>query len=352
MHELPKDLTNSLRSWRGSAYGEPDNLRDSPSVLEKGPEYYGDKEFERALSPSDRSIILHPTASRQALNQVAQQQQQPPSPPQSHEQQQLANQQALQHHEALDQLHDLPPPRKPSVQTRLPPKKQATMQTPASAAKQSIFDQAKVEDPDSAANRLDDDLTPLAPEDFYELMGMRAPPDKQTNPKNLALRNGLYSRIQKAHHYIQTKYRLFDVFTYIFLLLQLILSAVFIILGSLTRVNTNIAIVVLGAVSTIIAGALTIMKGQGLPNRLRHTRDGLNNVIFEAEELYWDVGASKPVLYKDVKKLRTDFLRVMEEARKNHPDTWNSISQGVATGLKPPSRATNTSVPAAATPHP
>lgn len=57
-------------------------------------------------------------------------------------------------------------------------------------------------------------------------------------------------------------------------------------------------------------------------------------MIFEAEELYWDVGADRPVYYKDVKKVREDFLRVTEEARRNHPDTWNATATGIAQGVK------------------
>lgn len=126
--------------------------------------------------------------------------------------------------------------------------------------------------------------------------------------------------------YVQAKYRVFDVFTYIFLVLQLLLSAVFIILGSLRQVDTHIIIAILGAVSAVIGGLLAVMKGQGLPNRLRQTRDSLKNVVFEAEELYWDVEANRAVYFKDIIKLREDYLRVMMEARKNHPDTWNTIT--------------------------
>jgi hypothetical protein len=72
------------------------------------------------------------------------------------------------------------------------------------------------------------------------------------------------------------------------------------------------------------------MKGQGLPNRLRQARDSLRNVIFEAHELYWDVAAGRCVLYKDVKKIREDYLRVLEDQRRNHPDTWNAASNDAA----------------------
>ncbi|KAK0922709.1 hypothetical protein LTR91_015513 [Friedmanniomyces endolithicus] len=306
MHELPEKLTNSVRSWRASIYGASGHDNRSSDV-EKGHEDYGDKDFERALNPTQSSVVLvrqdlpdkdhttalltptqHPTKSRRALNQ-------PQQDNQAHQ---------LQHHASQDhrEEHLLPAP--------------------------------NLDDPDPAAARLDNDTTPLAPADFYELMGMRPPISKQQNPKELAIRHGLYARIQSLFSHTQTKYRIFDVLTYVLLALQLVLSAVFIVLGSLTRVDSHVAIAVLGAVSTVVAGSLALMKGQGLPNRLRQTRDGLRNVMFEAEELYWDVGADRAVFYKDVKKIREDFLRVTEEARRNHPDTWNSSATQVAAGVK------------------
>lgn len=184
-----------------------------------------------------------------------------------------------------------------------------------------------MDDPDPSAGRIATQSgQPLSKVDFYRLIGMRQPTSLGQNPKELALRHGLYGQIHHEMEYVQTKYRIFDIFTYIFLILQLLLSAVFIILGSLRQVDTHIIIAVLGAVSAVIGGLLAVMKGQGLPNRLRQTRDSLKNVVFEAEELYWDVEANKAVYFKDIIKLREDYLRVMMEARKNHPDTWNSIT--------------------------
>lgn len=169
-------------------------------------------------------------------------------------------------------------------------------------------------------------MTPLTTEHFYELMGMNAPHSHGQAPKELAKQHGLYGKIRRRLRYVQTKYRVFDVATYVFMALQLLLSAVFIVLGSLSSVDSHVAIAILGAISTVIAGALALMKGQGLPNRLRQVRDDLSNVLFMAEELYWDVAADRPVLFADIVKVREAYLRVLQEARKNHPDTWQGSS--------------------------
>lgn len=132
--------------------------------------------------------------------------------------------------------------------------------------------------------------------------------------------------------YIQYKYRIFDATTYVLLALQIVIGAVFIILGALRDARTYLAIAILGAVSTVVGSVLALMKGQGLPNRLRQARDQMRNVVFEAEELYWDFRSGRPIIYSDIKKIREDYLRVMEEMRKNHPDTWtNTASQAAST---------------------
>ncbi|KAF2165108.1 hypothetical protein M409DRAFT_67394 [Zasmidium cellare ATCC 36951] len=294
MHELPKDLSNSLRSWRGSIYG-------------------------------NQSIRHHPSASSRSLRQNQRYEQLPQDSPQGHPQQQQQQQQGTTQQAGQPKSSAMA-----KRQATLPP------QTPASQ-KVSIFQHApKVMDPDPAADRLDDNMTPLTKPHFYELIGMN-PPNNGQMPKKLGTKNGLYETVLKHHTYVQTKYRVFDVATYVLMGVQLLLSAIFIILGSI-RSNYHIAIAVLGAVSTVIAGALALMKGQGLPNRLRQIRDDLQNVLFEAEELYWDVAADRPVLFKDIKKVREDYLRVLVAARKNHPDNWigaaNEIAQGVSASTK------------------
>jgi hypothetical protein len=168
-------------------------------------------------------------------------------------------------------------------------------------------------------------------------MGLR-PPSKHDHdllPKHITAPKGLYGTIHGRLSYINFKYRVFDIFTYFFLILQVFLSAIFIVLGSLTQVDSHIAIAVLGAVSTVVAGALALMKGQGLPNRLRQVRDDLRNVLFEAEELYFDAASGRAVYYRDIRKLREDYLRVVEEARRNHPDTWNRTTAEIAKAVNP-----------------
>lgn len=50
------------------------------------------------------------------------------------------------------------------------------------------------------------------------------------------------------------------------------------------------------------------------------------------------MAADRPVMYKDIKKLREDFLRVLLEARRNHPDSWTGKANDIAGGMNGLSR--------------
>ena len=216
---------------------------------------------------------------------------------------------------------------RPQVNTAVEKAMKQSDKTPRTPAKRSIFHSQPVKDLDPAADRLAEDLTPLSTEDFNDLMGLNEPTGSKEGMGQIAKPHGLYAkmygRMRSEHH----RYRAFAIAVYVFLVLQLVIAAVFIILGSLPNFHAHIVIAILGAISTVIAGALGLMQGQGLPNRLRQVRDNLRNVLFEAEELYWDMRSGRPVLYKDIKKIREDYLRVLEEQRTNRPDVWNAMSK-------------------------
>lgn len=178
-----------------------------------------------------------------------------------------------------------------------------------------------MEDLDPAADRLATNLTPLSNEDFCSLIGIRPEISPTVHIADIALPHGLYAQVVSKMHYNNKKYKAFAFAVYFLLVVQTAISAVFIILGSIRKTDLHLTIAVLGAVATVISGGLGLMNGQGLPNRLRQTRDSLRNIVFEAEELYWDARSGRPVLYKDVKKLREDYLRVLERARQRHPDS-------------------------------
>ena len=114
-------------------------------------------------------------------------------------------------------------------------------------------------DPDPIAAREKNSKEPLTAPDFYYLMGMQPPPHKGQAPKQLGASSGLYTTIRSKHDYINRKYRIYDIIVYVFLILQIVLAAVFIVLGALRNIDSHTAVAVLGAVSTVIGGVLALM---------------------------------------------------------------------------------------------
>ncbi|KAF2718534.1 hypothetical protein K431DRAFT_253099 [Polychaeton citri CBS 116435] len=199
----------------------------------------------------------------------------------------------------------------------------------------SISSGSRAADSDPATSRPDDSKVLLESKQFLERMGMchfvvqdghNYPPDK-----DLGLPHGLYKRVDRRLKNARIKYHVFNILTYILLMLQVVLSAIFIILGGL-KVDDHVAIAVLGAVGVVISGALALMKGQGLPNRLRQLKDSLENVVLEMEKLYADACAGRKVQAQEVEKVREYYSRILEEARTNHPETFNSSTTGLGPG--------------------
>ncbi|KAI7301212.1 hypothetical protein KC315_g16772, partial [Hortaea werneckii] len=143
----------------------------------------------------------------------------------------------------------------------------------------------------------------------------------------------------------------FEIGIYTSLLGQVLLSANFIILGAM-RGDHHVPIAVLGAISVSIAGCLALVKGQGLPMRLRIERDALWEVQLEAEELHWSLAAGRPVMFNDVKRIWERFVQVKRDASLNHPDTWNSSAAAAAQPVTVPTKTVvaGTSMAAAQSP--
>lgn len=152
------------------------------------------------------------------------------------------------------------------------------------------------------------------------------PQDLEASP------NSFYHTVRLRHRRVNYHYQLYETLATTLLVLQLLLSATFIVLGSITTPHSHVTIAVLGAVATLVAGVLALMKGQGLPNRLRMERDALGKVLLAADELCADVSAGREVSFESIRVLRDMYARVLDDAARNHPDTWNSSMPGAAAG--------------------
>jgi hypothetical protein len=116
------------------------------------------------------------------------------------------------------------------------------------------------------------------------------------------------------------------------MIIQLCISSALVILGAL-RQDFHIPIALLGAINGILTGILSLIRGQGLPNRLLQYADQLRRV---REDVEWTERILRTnaavVLYKDAIALRDSYEQCRDDAVKNHPDSWTSgLSPSVGT---------------------
>ena len=138
------------------------------------------------------------------------------------------------------------------------------------------------------------------------------------------------------------QYILYDTLVYICLFLQLVIAAILIILGAINK-NYHIPIAVLGAVTGVITGILSLIRGQGLPQRLMQYADALRKVRDDVEFTERELRAGvRTVTYQECVDLRTAYENVREDANKNHPDSWTSWTSIAAGSGSSSSRATTT----------
>ncbi|KAL8731081.1 MAG: hypothetical protein Q9181_004439 [Wetmoreana brouardii] len=112
---------------------------------------------------------------------------------------------------------------------------------------------------------------------------------------------------------------------------QIIVAAALTALGASS--SSNIAITVLGALNTVIAGILTYLKGQGLPNRLRMYWTGLRKCrefieererVFEAEGWGEELsdGEDGVDVDREIEVMVRMYHDVRQTAEDNVPDTY------------------------------
>ncbi|KAK6392743.1 hypothetical protein LTR65_003516 [Meristemomyces frigidus] len=192
-----------------------------------------------------------------------------------------------------------------------------------------------------------DEEVPMKRDAFCKLIGIRLHADYGSTPSELESATGLYHDIRLSYDTAQRLYFWFEMGVYAALLLQVLLSATFIILGAM-RGDHHVPIAVLGAFSVGIAGCLALVKGQGLPMRFRIERDALWEVQLGAEELHGQMAAGKPVMFGDVKRIWERFVEVKKDASLNHPDTWNTSANAAVQSVGVPSKLVS-GVPVVAT---
>ena len=169
---------------------------------------------------------------------------------------------------------------------------------------------------------------------YREIVGVNPPPTLDGGiAKRPAENKGLYRRTVQAESKIRLQYYLCAAIFNTCFLLQIVVAAALTALGAAN--GPHLAVTVLGAVNTIIAGILTYLKGQGLPNRLRQYQSELRKVREYIEERERDF--SRPDCQLNLDHEIAIIYRMYEAVRQNQednfPDTYHNFTTG--NGTKP-----------------
>lgn len=203
----------------------------------------------------------------------------------------------------------------------------------------------------SAQDAAADNLIQLTKDDFYTLFGTptgdpKREPDsleeKESRHSSKAPRwwrvvkgcktfdpehnIGVWQNIRFEEVASQRRYYLYNTIVYGGLVSQLVISAVLILLGANSS-DHHIAIAVLGSANGVITGILSLIRGQGLPNRLMQYANGLRKIREQIEWMEKEVRAKRRVVsYQEAVELRNLYEQTRADAQRNHPDTWTSGS--------------------------
>ncbi|KAF2686566.1 hypothetical protein K458DRAFT_441399 [Lentithecium fluviatile CBS 122367] len=140
-------------------------------------------------------------------------------------------------------------------------------------------------------------------------------PDIEQNP-------GIYPTILTESHRARLNLTLYNVLTSGGLILQLLISALLILLASVPSQH-HIALAVLGALNGVITGVLALVRGQGLPTRLAQYGDGLRGLRERVEWLERELEAGlREVRYREVVGLREAYEGLRGDEVGNRPDFW------------------------------
>lgn len=156
---------------------------------------------------------------------------------------------------------------------------------------------------------------------FRDLVGINPilDPSGSASPRP-AENTGTYKRLVDAELKARLQYYGSASIINVCLLGQIVIAAALTALGA--SAGSHIAITVLGAVNTVIAGGMTYLKGQGLPDRLLQYANGLRRVREYLEER--ERQFARPDSKLDVDKEAEIVLHMYEAVRKNAEDSHSS----------------------------
>lgn len=150
---------------------------------------------------------------------------------------------------------------------------------------------------------------------FRTILGINAIPPTANRP---AQNVGTYKRLVDAELKARVQYYSTASIINTGLLAQIVIGAALTALGASN--GPHIAITVLGSINTVIAGGMTYLKGQGLPERLLVYANGLRKVREHLEER--ERQFMRPDCKLDVDRETREILRMYEAVRQKAEDSY------------------------------
>lgn len=154
---------------------------------------------------------------------------------------------------------------------------------------------------------------------FRNLVGIHSLPPDPAHPTRPAENQGTYKRLVDAEVKARLQYYFSSSLINTCLLAQIVIAAALTALGAAN--SSHVAITILGSANTVIAGGMTYLKGQGLPERLMQYANGLRKVREYLEERERQFMRSDCQL--DVDQETRIILRMYEAVRQKAEDSYS-----------------------------
>ena len=169
---------------------------------------------------------------------------------------------------------------------------------------------------------------------FREIVGINPTPALDFGSTQRPAENkGLYRRTCQAESKVRLQYYACAATFNTCFLLQIVVAAALTAIGAAN--GPHLAVTVLGAVNTVVAGVLTYLKGQGLPNRLRQYQSELRKVREYIEERERDFSRLDCTLNLDdeIAIIFRMYEAVRQNQEDNSPENYHNLTK--SDGTKP-----------------
>lgn len=153
---------------------------------------------------------------------------------------------------------------------------------------------------------------------FRDIVGINPLPTDPSS-RRPAENQGTYKRLVDAELKARLQYYVSASIINVCLLAQIVIAAALTALGAANA--SHIAITILGSANTVIAGGMTYLKGQGLPERILQYANGLRKVREYVEER--ERQFMRPDCPLDVDQEVRTVLRMYEAVRQKAEDSYS-----------------------------